>query len=149
MHHFWNIYYQVIEKSFRCLQVPFAMARKAWKFLLKRFFGKTLIGDNAGQDYDCFWGLGFDFVEALTSFKFKRLMKFSSLLIWTALLKIFCQLVRIFEKIADETAFNTYFNAFRSLALEIKTINLLISRRIEHYFPVYSKYVGPGYHRFE
>ena len=82
------------------------MTRKAWKFLLKIFLGKPLIGGNAGQDYDCLCGLIFDFEETLTSFRFKHLIKFLSLLMWIVLPKVFYQLICILEKIEDESAFN-------------------------------------------
>ena len=56
------------------------MSRKAY---LENFYenvSETVIGDAADKSYDCLWGLVFNFEEALTSFKFKHLIKFSSLL---------------------------------------------------------------------
>ena len=41
------------------------------------------------------------------------------------------------------------FNAFLSLTLELRTINLLIPRRLEYDFPVCSNYAGPRYYEFK
>ena len=54
---------------------------------------ETLIGDQEGKCNDCLWGLVFNFEEELTSFKFKHLIKFSSLLMWIMFPKVFYQLI--------------------------------------------------------
>ena len=74
----------------------------SWKFLWKKFWSVNW--------RHCFWDLICYFWEALNSFKFKY----------------FVLLRKLQMKLPSELS----FNAFRSLAMEFRTFNLLIPRRL-------------------
>ena len=79
--------------------------------------------------------LFFDRKEALTSFKLKFFIKFSSFFMWMMLPEIFCQFYQscTFENTAWKLPLRRNFNAFSqdtSLAFEIRVNGLLTIRRL-------------------